>query len=627
MRNIILSSLVALFVALPATAQVPDYIANAPGAADYPDDDGLLLRQMVRITLDAQGKVETHVEESWKMLSANLTRNDYFDPRVDYDAVRSTLRIDQARSYMADGTIVDAKDNSFVPNTAGELQWAVPYAHLRQMTVAHVGVEHYATSVLAYTITDNQPSGVPLWGVMDLQTVVPILDQWITFQVPEGTALQLAGVHCDITATKASKDGMVSYEIHRSDVPAINVSEIPDHHQGTAQLAYSTAASWADVRAYLEPRIETALVPDKAVQAKTDEVVDGSTFPAEKMALIHRFVTDGIRTIHWPIAAFDHGVRPCGDVLDSSIGHPLDKAVLLGAMLRSAGLDATVALVSSAPTIAADVAAPGQLEQAWVRVTLGDKQVWLDPTTSCDHHNRFDLAGIPTLVLDGTGAGIQVLPELDANLNRAAVRIEVDVTAGDDGLELDGTADLDLAMTYNPVVAYDRSKDRQQGVARSVAGAFGGASPDEVFVARQTCKLTSLRTEFSGGSIEVGDSGLAELVLPRVPGALGGGLQSYRNSRKETLHVAGAPATERMDVTVNLPDGYEVAYLPEDAAIANSAGSYRRTVTDQDGVLQIVAILVVEGQDIPADGWPGLRALLNAVDGDSGRTVLLRKAD
>jgi hypothetical protein len=626
MRNVFLTSLIALFVAAPATAQVPDYIANAPDAADYPEDDGLLLRQMVRITLDADGKVETHVEESWKMLSANLTRNDYFDPRIDYNAARSALRIDQARAYMADGTPVEAMENSFVPNTAGALQWAVPYAHLRQMTVAHVGVEHDATSVLAYTVTDVQPSGVPLWGVLDLQTVVPILDQWITIQVPEGTDLALAGVYCDVAPTTGTEGGVTSYEIHRTDVPAANVSEIPDHHQGVQRLAYSTATDWTGVRAHLEPRIEAALVPSKAVQAKTDALVEGSTFPAEKMALIHGFVIDGVRTVHWPIAAFDHSVRSAHAVLDSSVGHPLDKAVLLGAMLRSAGLDAAVALASSDPTVA-DVASPSQLDQAWVRVNLGDKQVWLDPTTSCDHHNRFDLAGMPTLVLDGSGSGVQALPTLDANLNRAAVRVEVDVKAGDDGVEISGTADLDLAMTYNPVVAYDRSKDRQAGVAGGIAGAFGGASVDDVFVARQTCKLTSLRTEFSGGAVEVGASGLAQLTLPRVPGAIGGGLQTFRNARTQALHLAGAPASERMDVTLAVPSGYEVAYQPGDEAIANSAGSFRRTVTSEDGELHVTTILVIEASDVTPAQWPDLRTLLNAASGDAGRKVLLRRAD
>lgn len=626
MRNVFLTSLIALLVAAPATAQVPDYIANAPTAADYPDDDGLLLRQMVRITLDADGKVETHVEESWKMLSANLTRNDYFDPRIDYNSARSDLRIDMARSYMADGTLVDAQENSFVPNTAGDLQWAVPYAHLRQMTVAHVGVEHHATAVLAYTVTDVKPSGVPLWGVLDLQTVVPILDQWITIQVPEGTELQLAGVYCDVTPTQKTEGGVTSYELHRTDVPAANVSEIPDHHQGLERLAYSTAADWAGVRAYLEPRVEAALVPGKAVQAKADELVGDSTFPAEKMALIHRFVTDGVRTVHWPLAAFDHAVRSSDAVLSSSVGYPLDKAVLLGAMLRSAGLDAAVALASSDPTVA-DVASPAQLDQAWVRVNLGDKEVWLDPATSCDHHNRFDLAGMPTLVLDGSGAGVQVLPALDANLNRAAVRVEVDVKAGDHGLELAGTADLDLAMTYNPVVAYDRSKDRQAGVAGGIASAFGGASADDVFVARQTCKLTSLRTEFSGGTVEVGDNGLAQLTLPRVPGAVGGGLQTFRNARTEGLHLAGAPATERMDVTLTVPGGYEVAYKPGDEAIANTAGSFRRTVTFEDGELNVTTILVIEATDVTPAQWPDLRALLNAAAGDAGLKVLLRRAD
>lgn len=623
------SVLLTGLLALPAVAQVPDFVATAPGGDEYPADDGLILRQMVRITLAADGKVETHVEESWKMLTAYLTRHDYFDPRISWDDARSSLRIDQVRTYMADGTIIDAKDNSKVPNTADVFQWAVPYAHMRQVTLAHVGVEHDATSATAYTLQDRAPVDEPFYGEIELQSFLPILDQWITLQVPEGTSLTIAGIHCQVDAKGETKDGKTSYIIHRTNVPAANLSENGWDHDVLQRMVFSSAADWGSVRTHLARRIEAAAVADAAVTAKVAEVVDGSTHPQEKIARIHRFVVDGLRTIDWPVADFDHQVRSAGQVLDSSVGHPLDKAVLLAAMLRTAGLEANVALVSSDPATPDTVPCPDGFGQVWVMVRLGKKEVWLDPTAGRDAANKWDLAGLPVLLLDPSAqGGIVRRPTLEAEDNRGALLARVTLEADGDVLAVSGTADLDLAKGYNPLVDFDRDSSRHEGVAGKVASGFGGAKVDGVSVARQGCGMAAFRAEFSGGSIPVPHSGLVQLRLPRVPGALSGGaLQTFRATRTLPLRLPDGAVSERVDLTLALPDGFDVAHLPSDLSLANAVGSVRRTVEIEDGELIASTLLVVEQGEIAPGDYPALRELLDALEADSQSLILLRRAE
>jgi len=626
MRSLTTILCAALLFAPSAAAEVPAYIQVAPGAAEYPHDDGLLLRQIVRISLRADGTVVKHVEESWKMLTANLTRNDVYDPRLDYDEARADLRIDQARSYMVDGTIVDAKANSFVPNTPPQLQWAVPYANLRQMVVAHVGVEHGATSVLAYTISDRAPSGVPLWGELELQSFVPILDQWVTLEVPEGTELAFTGLGCDLAPEVKTEDGVTSHVFHRTDVPSVNFGELGHDHSGLHRLVFAAVDDWAATRTFLEQQVEPAMVPGPAVQARADEIVEDLSLEIEKMTAIHAFVQDGVRNVDWPIAAFGHRVRSAESVLDSSVGHALDKAVLLGALLRAAGFDAHVALAAGTPSIAADVPAPSQLDQAWVAVKMGHKTKWLDPTHSLDRHNGSHLAGRPVLVLDGSAAAPAFQPPLDAARNRGALRAEVSIEAGDHELQLSGTAAIDLGVLYNPLAAYDRSAARQKGVAGKVAGAFGGAELDELVVARQMCKFTSLGATFSGGHVEVPDHGLVAIALPRVPGAVtGASLGTHRGARTRPLHIH--PATERTEIVLQLPDGFEVAYAPGEEAIASDLGSFRRTITVEDGELAVTTLLLIEVAEVAPQDWPDLRALIDAAEATPANTVLLRRVE
>ncbi len=626
--NLLLTVLLTTLLAGAAQAGAPDFVTGAPGASEYPTDDGLILRQMVRVTLGADGRVETHVEESWKMLTAYLTRHDYFDPRVSWNERRQTLRIDQARTFMADGTVIDAKDNSKVPNTADPFQFAVPYAHMRQMTVAHVGVEHGATSSLAYTLQDRAPVDEPFYGMLEIQSFVPIVDQWITIEVPDGTELALAGLHCELDAQVTREGGKTIHTIHRADVPAVSLSENGWDTTALQRVVYSAAADWAEVRNHLAGRIEAAAVADAAVTAKTHEVLDGSSQPREQVGRIHRFVVDGLRTTPWPVADFDHQVRTAGQVLDSSVGHPLDKAVLLTAMLRSAGLDAHVALVSSDPVVAEGVACADAFDQVWVRVRLDGPEWWLDPAAHRDAHNRWDLAGLTALILDPAATGLARRDGLDAEANRAALRADVALTVDGDTLAVAGTADVDLAYRYNPLVGFDRDGARHDKVAGGIAGNFGGASADGVTVAQQGGELSSFRTEFSGGSIPVPESGLVRLAIPRVPGAVtGGAVGSHRGSRTLPVRLPLGAGMERVDLTVALPDGFELAFTPDDVSLANRAGSVRRTVSVEDGELSVTTLLVLEQDELPAARYPELKELLDAMETDAAATVLLRRAD
>jgi Domain of Unknown Function with PDB structure (DUF3858)/Domain of Unknown Function with PDB structure (DUF3857) len=617
----------AVALSLPAVAQVPDHIANAPGIQQHPDEDGLVVQQTDRWTLAADGKLERHHEVALKMLTSYLTRHDHFDPLVDWNDARATMRVDQARTYMVDGTVVDAAANSLVPNTDAAFNHAVPYVYMRQMVVAHVGVEHGATSITAYTIDDRAPSGVPLWGVVELPGIVPILDHWITVEVPEGTDLHHCGVFCELTPETETKDGLTSYTFHRSGVPTAHLDEASHGHQGVARMAFSTAADWAAVRTFLEGRVEPALSADPAVQSKVDEVIDSATLTPEKVALIHAFVVDGVQAVHWPAADFDYAARPAADVLDSSVGHELDKSVLLAAMLRQAGIPAVVTLVSSDRVIAADVPAPGQLDQVWVRAQVGDKEVFLHPDASCNKRNKTDLAGRWVLPLDGAATEPVQRPGLQGSRNRATLRAEVTIEGGDHQLQISGSADVDLGLSYNPVVTFDRGSDGTGKLAGRVAGSFGGAHADSHVVARQTCELTALRTEFSGGTVDVPLHGLVRLSLPRVPGALSGAaLQTYRNTRTMPLQLPG-PLTERVELVLDLPDGYELAYAPEPVALANAAGSVRRTVEIEDGTLTVTTVLLLDTDLVSPAEYLQLRALFDRLEGDADATILLQRQD
>ncbi|MBW2257929.1 MAG: hypothetical protein JRI25_25465, partial [Deltaproteobacteria bacterium] len=370
--------LLALLVSAPVLAEVPSEVRDAPGAEAYPLDDALLVWQRVDVVLGDDGRVIRTEDAALKMFTAKSTRANHFDPHIDWNDARTALSVDDVRSWMVDGTEVVAKDNSQVPNTAPELQWAVPYAHMRRMTVAHVGVEHGGTSHLATTLTDREPTGLPLWGALDLNGPFPVLRQHVRIAGKGDLSWAVLGGEGVIEIGGEVTDDGASVVLERANVPAHD----PAEGWPAPRLVWSTASSWDEVRQILRERIDLALEPDDQVRAKVEDLVVPGMLPDERTAVLHRFVVEGVRTVAWPVDAFDYAARPAGEVLDSSVGHALDKAVLLVALLRSAGLDAQIALAASGWAVAEAVPTPVQLDQVWVQ-TGG---TWLDPTALRDHH-------------------------------------------------------------------------------------------------------------------------------------------------------------------------------------------------------------------------------------------------
>jgi hypothetical protein len=624
---------IALALAIPASAPaaapaaVPGWVRNAPGRDARPDDDGLVLRQHLTLALSADGKVTRKSETAVKMLQEWVSRHGFFDPHIDWNDERSEMRVEQARTYMRDGTIRDAKENSLVPNTAHELEWAVPYASMRQMVVSQVGVEHGSTSVLAYTVTDRKPSGVPLWGTVELRGDLPVLDQSIVIEVPEGTHLAWGAVRAKLSPQASTRGGVASTTFERRDVEAANLAELPAGRAGIARLVYSTAASWSDARAWLEKRVEAAIVPDASVKSAAEDAVAGAILAEEKIARVHKLVVEGLQTVSWPVAAFDYAVRPAAEVLKSSVGHPLDKAVLLAAMLRSLGLEATVALAASEREIAKDVPCLPQLDEVWVRVRSGPHAVWLDPGAGLDRRSRLSLAGHAILPLDGAAQTPETQPELDAATNRAALRVEISVADGARELGLQGSADLDQGGLYDPLRTFDRSEDRQTPVASRVASAFGGAKVKDVFVGHLGSDLSALRTTFAGGTLALPASKLARLSLPRVPGAVAGSaIQIHRGKRTLPL-VLPAPASEIVEVALDLPEQVDAVVLPAEAAISNSVGSIARTVRREGRKITVRTEFVLSVPVVEPERYSDLVSLFSALDSEGGRTVLLRRKE
>ncbi len=605
-----------------AAPPVPPEVRAAPGADRHPLDDGLWVRRAVAWTLAPDGRLDRREERTLKVLTQHVDRIGLLDPLLTWNDARAALEFQPVVTWMVDGTPVVAEANSFVPNTPGALEGALPYTAIRGVTVAFVGVEHGSSTRLAFDVRDRAASGVPAWGAVDLGGPIPVLDQEVTVVVPAGTPLAYAVLDGPAAPGIAEVGGTRRLALRRTDVPALDTAEPHGGHDGIERLLWSTAADWTAVRRFLEGRVAPAVVADDAIRAALDRVADGTLSREERIARLHAFVVDGVRTVGWPFADLDFATRPAPEVLASSVGHALDKAVLLAALLRAAGEDAVVVLAAPLREVALAVPCPLPFDQAWVRVG-GDQ--WLDPTAAPEVRHAAHLAGHALLVLDGSSGDPAALPDLAPAANRASLALDVVLAEERGGLGVSGTADLDLGSRYNPVVGYDRSTDRLATVAAGLSAALGGATAGPPTVAARSAERTALRAACTGGHLDLPAAGAVRLEVPRVPGALTlASVQGWRQARDLPVPLA-APAVEEVRATWTLPEGWSPVSTPPPLEIRNRVGSFRRTVDRAGAEVTVHSVLTLAIPVVEPADWPLLRALLTAVEGAGGSVVLIAR--
>jgi hypothetical protein len=620
----------ALLAGLPALAadeSPPPYVAEAPGAEAHPRADGLVLREATRLEVLPDGRVKRHEERAVKILTDYLNRRGEFDPTLTWNDARQKLEVLEARTYMADGTIVEPEANSFVPNTPRVLAWAPDYAHIRQQTIVQVGVEIGSTSVLAYEVEQREPAGHPLWGSMDLFSYMPVLEREVVVELPQDQRLRHAAVGCRLQPEVDRGSGVTRYVFRHSQPAPLNLREARHPDPAGCRLVISTADGWGDVREFLRGRIEPALTADETLAAKAEELTEGALFEEETIGKLHAFVRDGIRTLGLPLETFAYEVRPASRVLETSAGHPLEKAVLLAALIRAAGLEADVALVDSYRCRPVPgVPAPQSFDEPWVVTGRGDERRWLDPLRSPSAARRVDLDGSTVLEL-GTGvpsdAPPAVLPGTGEHLALLAASLEL--APGEGGvLSLSGHLDVDLRGRYHPAAGFSADANPAAGTASALASSLAGSRAEQVTVGRLSDTRLAARIVLAGGTLEQQAPGLYRLELPRVPGGLEGApLELHREERTLALRLPG-PVREAMRVVLTLPEGAEVVHAPSPVTVEGESGSLRRTVSLEGRELSLARELDVDRVCVPPEAYGGLRELMTAAEAPGTGAVLIR---
>jgi tetratricopeptide (TPR) repeat protein/transglutaminase-like putative cysteine protease len=409
----------------------------------------------------------------------------------------------------------------------------------------------------------------------------------LILEYPSSLAINVVS-KTSVEPLRAAADGMVTVTYEMERLPAVDVSEwnTPADVSVQPYIAFSTGKSWQDVaRRYSEivDRQITAGPPPSATRKAGEDVHQTAA----------RFL-DGIsRQIRYAGVEFGEGSivpRPPSTTLQHKYGDCKDKATLLVAMLRRAGIPAHVALIvsGSGPDVDPGLPGLGHFDHVIVYVP-GPSPIWIDPT------DEFARAGeLPdqdqdryALVASPDSVALLRTPAGDAQANTTTETrefvlmedgkskvVETSVYRGSNERALRRT----YAETEAKVIREQLESYVKQNYIAEELGKYETSDPRDLtkpFRIRLEA-VRSARGITAGGEAAVGM--LMSRLLDDMPWALlmDGAEEDEPKTRAHDF-VFPMPHLVEIQYRITLPPGYVTRELPENETVALGA----MTITKQ----------------------------------------------
>lgn len=213
----------------------------------------------------------------------------------------------------------------------------------------------------------------------------------------------------EMTPTRSEANGRVQITFDSGPQPALEAADnyLPSDVAPYPEVVFSTGASWHHLAEAYAKTID-ARIASAELGAMVSKMAAGDKSRDEKLISILQYLSNEIRYTGVEFADAAVVPVPPSEVISRGYGDCKDKATLLVAMLRAAGIPAYVALLSvgDRQDVPADLPGMGLFDHAIVYVP-GTPDLWIDTT---DRYAR--LGELPSV--DQGRYALVVRPETDA---------------------------------------------------------------------------------------------------------------------------------------------------------------------------------------------------------------------
>lgn len=580
--------------------------------ADEPAS-GMILADVRVQELYSNGLDRLHVQQIF-FVGSEAEVNEYRVTEIRYSPLSQALRVLHARDWKPDGKIIDAQDlGDRQPETASRSM----YYDGRTRQLRFSGLEPGDVVEIEYTLSPILPSGPygTYFGelVSFASRAATRLKRYVLIAPATETIYSYAEKLPPANVLVQGQRKIRIWEAHGLP-PIAREPRSPGVTETAPYIHVSTFAQWRGLGAWYANLIRPQFALDPTLQNKLVELLKGKHNDRQKIAAIQDFVLRSTRYIAQEFGVYSYKPYPVAETYARRFGDCKDKASLMIALLRAAGIEARLALVRtrSLGTVAPHPASMAVFDHAIVYIPKYD--LWLDGTA--DYAVRElpleDQGALAlTVGLDGT-AQLRHTPMSRASDNYTRHMIQAQLTShglirftgstaarGEDapGLREElavrdqqlGSWQRDLAQVFPTVKVYSVDVKDEKWAFPSPESTEGGEISVQFRGDLNSSRLTRL--------VSLGSSwtprSYADVLAPSGP-------------RTQDV-LLFAPWITEEDIHVSLPAGARVISIPHDKSISTTFGSLKLHYTIMPRLITIDSRVQFDQARVAAQDYSAFR--------------------
>ncbi len=534
--------------------------------------DAVVLADITIERVAANGLSTAHNQQIYYIGSDHGAR-DFATRSVQYSNAMQRLEIVSGRVYKHDGRVLDANDagENGVADTSISM-----YYDSRTRTLRYPAVEKGDVVELEYRLSPAGKANPYGDYFGDLVTFRSSLPQKLRRYVLVAPASRKLNVYTQRMPAAAVREAS-GERVYRWDVR--DTAALPGEPRGPAMtdvapyVSVSTFRSWDELGRWYA----SLIAPQFSLDANLREIVNTLTrdrqTEADKIRAIHEFVLRNTHYVALEFGVYSYKPYPVTQVYARRFGDCKDKAGLMIAMLRAAGIEAQIALVRTRKMgdVGDGATTISIFNHAVVYIPKYD--LWLDGTA--------EYAGSRELPLDDQGAmALTVALDGSARMRRIPVSLPLEnythrtVRAE---LQLNGTIQFSGSAYTRGEDApglrreYEVRERQADSVRNNLAQVYSGVRVQSVTVEGAHDLETDINVRFRGSLDSFAGHKVFSLAPSWMPHAY---LQALAplTSREEDL-LLPAPWTTDEELHFLLPDGGSFVALPAPTALQTPFGS------------------------------------------------------
>ncbi len=578
---------------------VKDAFANPPAPTDTALAD-------IRVQeLLASGLDRVHVQQLY-FVGSESALDTHRVSTIRYSPSTEELRVIHARAWKPNGLVLDAQE-------LGDREYAdTPvsmYYDMRVHQLRFAGLEKGDVVELEYSLVPKRRSA-PYNGYFgELVLFAGRGPEQLKRYVLIAPAAQKIFVHAEkiAPASVSARDGSQIFLWESRSIAALpREPRSPGVTETSPYVHVSTMGDWKQLGSWYADLVRPQFALDQALQDELTRVTSGLHSDKEKISAIQEFVLRSTHYVALEFGIYSYKPYPVTQIYARRFGDCKDKASLMIALLRAAGIEAEIALVRtrSLGDVAAEPASIAVFNHAIVYVPKYD--LWLDGTAEyAGRELPLEDQGALSLTVSMDGAAqIRHIP-----MSRAADNYTRHIIKGE--LSAQGVIQFSGSTTTRgedaPGLRHDLAVREQQldMFRRELAEVFPSVQVDSVAVHGAEVLSSSVSVEFQGALNSPQYKRVVSLSSSWMPRSYVAALASS-STRTQDL-VLPSPWTTEEEIHIALPEGAEVTSLPRDQNITGAFGSLRLHYKKSAGEVIIQSHVQFERARVSAQDYPGFR--------------------